>query len=353
MSKDIGVGVIGIGMGECLLAENCNPQSRFVVRALCARTESKVRAMAERYGVEGTTDYRELIARDDIEVIGVYSPDHLHAEHCLAALEAGKHVVCTKPLVGRARGEGVLSDCKRLVRQVREKGVKFLVGQTMRFDPEFLSLKRLVEDGDLGEILFAEAHYVHDLRGIAALTPWRVEAPQDWMFGGACHPIDALRWFLGDVEEVHAYANRSGMIPGYPQEDNFLIQLKFAAGPIARILAAYGLVEPPLPMMGVALYGTKASLKADYTDFKGGHIDVIFDKLEGRPHFHADLPPVQEGAYGHGQAVRRYMAYFQECLEQDKEPSPSVLDGAKTVAVGVAAWESIRTGQPVKVSNEF
>jgi predicted dehydrogenase len=247
----------------------------------------------------------------------------------------------------------VLEDCARIVGLVREKGVKFLVGQTMRFDPEFLSLKRMVEDGDLGDILFAEAHYVHDLRDVAAFTPWRVDAPQDWMFGGACHPIDALRWFLGDVEEVHVYANRSGMIANYPQEDNFLLNVRFTSGVIARILAAYGLVEPPLPMMGVSLYGTKASLRADYTDFKGGHIDIIYDKFQGHPHFHADIPPVTEGAYGHGQAVRRYMAHFQECLEKDLEPSPGVLDGAKTIAVGAAGWESIRTGQPVRVRNEF
>ena len=57
--------------------------------------------------------------------------------------------------------------------------------------------------------------------------------------------------------------------------------------------------------------------------------------------------------YGHGQTVIRYMQHFQQCLDQDLEPSPGVVDGAKSVAVGVAAWESIRTGQPVEVFNDF
>lgn len=61
----------------------------------------------------------------------------------------------------------------------------------------------MCDDGDLDEIIMAEAHYVHDLRDVADFTPWRVEAPQDLMFGGACHPIDVLRWFLGDINEVH------------------------------------------------------------------------------------------------------------------------------------------------------
>ena len=61
--------------------------------------------------------------REDIDVVAIYSPDHLHAEHCTAAIQAGKHVICTKPMVTD------LEDAKRLVELVREKEVKFLIGQ--------------------------------------------------------------------------------------------------------------------------------------------------------------------------------------------------------------------------------
>ena len=64
-------------------------------------------------------------------------------------------------------------------------------------------------------------------------------------------------------------------------------------------------------------------------------------------------PETDTSVYGHGQTVIRYMRHFQQCLEEDLEPSPNVIDGAKTVAVGVAAWESIETGHPVRVFNEF
>ncbi len=87
-------------------------------------------------------------------MIGVYSPDHLHARHALAALEAGKHVICTKPMCTS------VEDAEALVRKVDETGLTVLVGQTMRFDPEFAAAKRFFDDGELGEILFAEAHYV-------------------------------------------------------------------------------------------------------------------------------------------------------------------------------------------------
>src|SRR5579883_2326320 len=169
--KDIGIGVIGIGMGLTLAAINREASSRMVVCGLCATRRDRLEAAAQQWGIDFiTTDYRELIARPDVDVVGVYSPDHLHAEHALAALRAGKHVICTKPMVTR------VEDAVELVRLVDQTGLKFLVGQTMRFDPQFATAKRMLDDGDLGTIAWAEAHYVHDLRHILPLTPWRLTA---------------------------------------------------------------------------------------------------------------------------------------------------------------------------------
>jgi predicted dehydrogenase len=173
------------------------------------------------------------------------------------------------------------------------------------------------------------------------------------MYGGACHPIDLLRWFLGDVEEVHALGRKGNLTPQYPFEDNYLINLKFKNGAIARILAAYGLVEPPMPMMGLGLYGTKASLQADFTDQQAGHLKIVHDKLERRPTAIMTYPPEIEGTLGHGAGVMRYLQHFEQCLNETIEPSPSVRDGARSIAVCSAAWESIRNGQVVKVRNEF
>jgi predicted dehydrogenase len=347
-SKEIGIGVIGIGMGANVLPINHDPTSRLVVRGLCAHNEEKLKTLAGGWALPyWTTDYRELIARDDIQVIAIYSPDHLHTEHAKAALNAGKHVICTKPLCTN------VDEAAELVHLVDKTGLKFLVGQTMRFDPEFSGAKRMVDDGDLGEIIFAEAHYVHDARGFFPFSPWRLQAPQDLMYGGACHPVDLLRWFLGDVEEVHAYGRRGNLTPEYPYEDNYLINLKFKNGAIARILAAYGLVEPPMPMMGLGLYGSKASLQADFTDQQAGHIKLVFDKIERRPTAVMTFPPEIEGTLGHGAGVMRYLRHFEQCLLDDTEPSPSVREGAKSIAVCAAAWASIRQGGVVKVRSEF
>jgi predicted dehydrogenase len=348
MAKDIGIGVIGIGMGLSLAAINHDPASRLEVRALCASRRERVEAAAREVGAGfATTDYRELIARPDVDVVGVYSPDHLHFEHARAALEAGKDVICTKPMVTR------VEDAAALVRLVERSGRKLLVGQTMRFDPQFATAKRMVADGDLGEIAWAEAHYVHDLRHVLPHTPWRLTAPQDLMYGGVSHPIDLLSWFFGPVRTVHALASKGRIMPDYPLPDNFLLNLEFERGPIARVLGAYGVVHPPLPMMGLGLYGDRGSLWADFTDQRGGRVQYVLDKVETLPVATMTFEPEREGAYGHGQTVMRYLQHFEACLQSGGEPSPGVRDGARSVATCAAAWASIRTGKAVTVAADF
>jgi len=330
-------------MGANLLYVNREADSRLEVRALCATDTERAAKLAAEWNIPlWTKDYQDLLARDDIQVIGVFSPDPLHAEHALAALNAGKHVICTKPMCTS------VEDAAALVEAVDRTGLTFLVGQTMRFGKEFAEAKRLYDTGELGDITFAEAHYVHDARTFFPLTPWRQAMPQDLMYGGASHPIDLLRWFLGDVAEVQAYGRKSGLIPDYPYEDVYLINLRFENGATARVLGAYGLVHPPMPMMGLGLYGTRASLMADFTDQEAGHLKVNFDAAAGRPSLAITNEPEMEGALGHAAGVLRYLKHFEDCLFNGAIPSPGVRDGAGSVAACAAAWESIRTGKAVR-----
>lgn len=353
MSKEYRIGVIGLGMGINMLPVN-KTDIPLKVTAICDTNEARLNeAKALHKELEFvTTDYQELCSRSDIDIIAVFSPDALHYDHCRAALLNNKHVICTKPLVTK------LEDAKELVRLTEEKGVKFLVGQTMRYEPQFAAVKRMYDDGELGDALFAEAHYVHDMRPVFDATPWRIEMPQDIMFGGTCHPVDVLRWFFGDVESVHCLGTNGDMYESpkgthYTGPNDFLLNLKFKNGVIARVLGAYGLVEPPMPMMGVKVFGTKGSANGEFSDFLGGKVQVSYDKYEIKSPFEALYPPEKNGSFGHGTTVLRYLEHFADCLINDKTPVPDVKEGAKSIAVCCAAYDSIRSGQVEKVFNEF
>lgn len=347
----IRLGVIGMGLNNMAstfaLLKNV-PDLRYEITAICTLPAEYARQCAEFFNVPyWTADYRELASRDDVDVVCVFSPDFLHAEHCIAALENAKHVVCTKPMVTD------LEDAKTLVRLVREKGVKFLVGQTMRFDRQFMNAMEFYRKGDLGDLIAVESFYLHDMRPVYEFTPWRKTVPQDLMFGGCVHSIDVIRAFAGDVEEVHAFANKGGLTD-LPIEDNFYLNMRFKSGVIGRVSGLYGIVHPPTPMMQFNLYGNKGSLQSEFTDNQPGQVKVILDNLADHKTFSATFEAERDAsAYGHGATVTRYMRHFQDCLDHDKQPSPGVIDGAKSVAVGVAAWESIRTGKTVRVFNEF
>ncbi len=348
MSKQVGIGVIGIGMGLSLAAVNQDEDSELEVRAICGSRADRVAAAVQQTGVRfGTTDYRELIARPDVHVVAVFSPDHLHAIHARAALEAGKHVMCTKPMVTS------VDDASDLVRLVDQTGLRFMVGQTMRFEPEFATAMQMYSSGQLGEIAWAESHYVHDLRHVYEQTPWRLSVPQDPLFGGLSHPIDFLRWFFGDIRRVHAFGRMGVVTPQNPRIDNFLVNLEFESGTMARCVASFGIVHPPGTMMGLGLYGSQGSLKADYTDMAGGTVRSVLDAMPGNPIATIPFQPETTGAYGHGETVRRMLAVFERALATGEQPTPDVRDGAKSIATCSAVRDSIETGQVVDVANDF
>ncbi len=168
MGESIGLGIIGANnknMGSTLLLLNDDDNLRFKIIGVCGRNEKRLAGFAGENGIPyWTTDYQALVAHESIDVVAIFSPDALHMTHCVAALKAGKHVICTKPMVTN------LADAKELVKLVRDHKKKLMVGQTMKFDPQFDALSQLVKGGQLGEIMAAEAFYIHDMREVFMAT---------------------------------------------------------------------------------------------------------------------------------------------------------------------------------------
>ena len=340
MDKDIGIGVIALGLGRQVLQVNGDNRSRMAVKGVCDLDEQKLADCAERHDVGfTTTDYRELLVRDDIQVMAVYSPDHLHCEQILAALEAGKHVVVTKPMVN------TMDEAERAIDAARRSGKKLMIAETDRFVPEHMAAKALVDEGKLGEPIFVEKDYVHDMRPVLA-TPgrdWRSDPKKKgWLVGAACHAIDLVRWFGGNVEEVSAYANDKGVLDTRSGDSNFVLNLKFENGALGRVLALFGVVRPPDALGGFAFCGTKGSISGTRVSLDGP--DGVTE---------SDLEVEDEASAGHGGATARILAHLEDCIVDDRRPMLDAIEGAKTLAVSLAALESIETGRPVKVRTEF
>lgn len=335
------LGLAGLGHGDTLLQANLfsNEDLPIQVTALCDTDTKRLESLANQHDIDTvTTDFDELVSRKDIDVIGIYTPGPLHGDQILASLEAGKHVMVTKPMVY------TMAEAERVIEAVERSDRVLLVTQTMRADAKHMESKRLVDGGVIGDLFMAEATYIHDLRPVYEYSPWRTEMPQDLLLGGACHPIDALRWFMGDVDEVHCYGLRSGVSKDYPKEDNFVINLRFINGSIGRVAALCGVVHPPrLLMNGLNLYGTKGSIVDN-------QVRIDPEGIIPSREYDIMFPNTQRG---HGTEMIALLNHMADCVLNGQQPWVDVRQGARIVSTCLASWESHKTGKSVKVRNEF
>ena len=179
----------------------------FEQRVLVGRDAVGVAAAATAFGwSESATDWREVIARDDIDVVDICVPGHLHAEIALAALAAGKHVLVEKPLANTLAEAEAMADAAA---DASARGVVSMVGFNYRRMPALALARRIIADGRLGEIRQVRASYLQDwLADAAAPMTWRLrrETAGSGALGDlASHAVDQLQFLLGErVTEVSA-----------------------------------------------------------------------------------------------------------------------------------------------------
>jgi len=208
MAEGIRIGLVGYKfMGKAHSNAYLNVARFFnlpqppVMKAICGRSEAAVRAVAEQWGWESVeTDYHKLVARDDIDLIDIATPNNTHAEIAIAAAKAGKHVVSEKPLAMN------VAEARKMLQAVRRAGVKHMVWFNYRRVPAIALAKKLIEEGRLGRIFHIRAVYLQD---------WIVdpEFPLVWRLrrevagSGAhgdlnAHIIDLARYLVGEFASV-------------------------------------------------------------------------------------------------------------------------------------------------------
>jgi len=329
------IGVLALGMAgmEHVKAFTKNPRTR--VKAACTRDLDKLAAVCAEYDIPRPCSSFDALLAAGIDVLVVATPDHLHTEYALAGLETGLHILCEKPLVTE------LEDARRLVSAAKKAGTVFMTGQCARFFPRSQFAHGLVERQELGKLFFGEADYLHNLSDF--LRGWRIDpsAPQSIVLGGGCHPLDLLRWLMGDVEEVHAVANKLVFPESNPIEhDCALMSLKFVSGAVGKCLVSVGCCRPY--SLGLSLYGDAGTLSNEEL-FLGRYEGLeSFMQVPLAPHLHGDNGLFDEQAQ-----------HLVECLDEGRQPTADVVEGAKTVATCLAGAQSIVTGKPVEVCNEF
>ena len=151
--SQLGIAIIGMGMGAAHL-RNANAHESARVIAICDLNEKYLGELQREFNVPfATTVYEEILARPDVQIVSIATPDWLHHEMTLAALRAGKHVLVEKPMALN------VAQCAEMVTAARRTGLKLMVGHICRFYPFFEQVKRWAEDGTLGTPYYVEITY--------------------------------------------------------------------------------------------------------------------------------------------------------------------------------------------------
>lgn len=306
---------------------------------VCDVDEALTKQVADEHGAPvASTDYRDLLACDEIDIIFVASPDPFHCEHACAAMRAGKHVLCEKPMVM------TLEECEEVVRTADATGAKFLVGQVCRFAPGFVMARRLIEQGAIGDLFFIESEYAHDYTHIKGVGGWRVDPVRlrHPILGGGCHAVDLLRWIGGNVAEVFAYASRK-VLADWPVDDCTIAVLRFAeGGVVGKIFCGIG-VKRPYTMRSV-FYGTTGTIICDNTS---PQIQLASESRYGHQKF-ASIP-VDLASHN----KRAELDQLARAILDDAPIELDAREGARTVATCLAAVESAARHEPIEVKNEW
>lgn len=225
----VGAGVIGPLHAQAITAQ---PDARLV--AVCDEIPAAAEKLAAQYGAEATSDLDALLARNDIQVVNVCVPSGLHAAIGIKAAQAGKHVICEKPI------DITLDAADRLTAACAEAGVKLQVISQHRFGAGMQRLKRAVDSGALGTLVMGNAEtFWYRSQAYYDSGGWRGTWSLDG--GGALmnqgvHYVDLLRWVMGPVASVTA---RAGTLAHarIEVEDTVVAVLQFANGAIGTLMA--------------------------------------------------------------------------------------------------------------------
>jgi predicted dehydrogenase len=347
--KTVRVGLVGSQFVSTIHMESLRAVPGAEVTAVTSATEEHARAFAERHGVpRWFTDYRKMYEIPDLDMVVLGLPNDLHCDATVAAAEAGKHVVCEKPLCLN------LAEADRMIEACQRAGVKLMYAEELCFTPKYVRLKRLIDEGALGQVHLVKQSEKHD--GPHAAWFWDV----DRSGGGValdmgCHAIEFFRWLLGGPDGGKArvlsvYADmgtyvHSGRTRG---DDSSTLVLKMEGG--ATALAEESWAKPGGMDDRAEVHGSEGVAYADL--LRGNAIHTYSKRGYGYAVEKAGATQgwsftIYEEAWNYG--FPQEMNHFVACVRDDRRPLCTGEDGRAVLEVLFAAYASAGQGRRVEL----
>lgn len=294
----INFAIIGCGRIAQRHAEHINNIGKLV--ATCDIIPEKATALAEKYNAQAFNTIEEMLSSNTgIQVVSICSPNGLHASHTIAALRAGFHVLCEKPMALSVQ------DCGEMIKEAEKANRRLFIVKQNRFNPPVAAVKKIIDEGRLGKIYSAQLNCYWNRNNEYYQNSWKGTKELDGgtLYTQFSHFVDLLYWMVGDVKEVNAFIanyHHKGIIEF---EDTGTVSLKFYNGAIGTI--NYSVNSYDHNMEGsLTIFGEKGTLKI------GGQYlnEMEYQSIEN--YEIKDLPP--------GNPPNNYGKYFGSMSNHDK-----------------------------------
>jgi UDP-N-acetyl-2-amino-2-deoxyglucuronate dehydrogenase len=334
----LGVGIHGAGnvSTQYIQAFTRNPHT--AVRMITSRTADAARRRAAEYGLECGCGDRldDILGRDDVDIVVICTPNHLHAEEAIRAARAGKHLVVEKPVAL------TLPSLRELVATVEEHRVKATVGFVLRWNPMVRMARRLAEDGTLGDLVLVEADYIHRVDPARPGWEWKGRAATSGgaLMMGGCHAVDALRFCAGNITGVSAYAAQVARLD-FEYPPTVTASLRLANGAVGKVSVTFEAHSPYL--FNLNLFGSRGTLRNNR---------LYAQRLEGQtdyatiPTILPDSPDVRHHPF------QAEVDDLVEAIREDRPPLAALDDAARSHEVCFAIDRSWAEGRPVSLPLE-
>jgi UDP-N-acetylglucosamine 3-dehydrogenase len=336
------IGVIGCGsIAKFRHLPEYSTNENVEIVAVCDIVEERVNETAERYNAKAYTSYEDLLADETIDAVSVCLPNYLHAPVSIAASNAGKHVLCEKPMA-TSYEEG-----KQMIEAASNKNKKLMIGHNQRFVSSHEKAKALIASGELGKIYSFRTAFGHP-----GPEGWSIDGRESWFFNkdeafiGAMgdlgvHKTDLMRYILGEeIVEVAGFVETNAK-EDTDIDDNAVCILKTESGIIGTLAASWAYTAES--DNSTIIYGEKAILRLE--DDPKYSLIVQYKKGEVVKY---ELGAIQTNEEG-GQHTSHVIDHFVSAVVNDTEVLMSGEEGLKSLEVVLAVLRSSECKKIVRV----
>lgn len=340
MSK-VKVGVIGCGsIARYRHLPEYQTHPDVVITAVCDIALQRAQAVAQTYGAKAYTNYIDLLNDEEISAVSICTPNVFHAPMSIAALEAGKHVLCEKPMAT------TIAEAEQMNDAAKGCGKILMIGHNQRFVPSHQKAKTMIAQGEIGKIYSFRTSFGH-----SGPEAWSIDGIDSWFFKkdqaviGAMgdlgvHKADLLRYLLGEeIIEVAAFVETSAKKDANV-DDSAICILRTESGIIGSLAASWSYIKED---NSTIIYGEKAVLRIE----DDPTYSLIIHHKDGRTETF-ELGHIQSNEEG-GQHDSGVIRSFIDSVVNQKEPPITGMEGLKSLKVILAAMESNATKKIIQL----